>query len=142
MNKASEAQRKYDEQNARRYQLKLNRKTDADIIERLDRVGSMQGYIRDLIRADIEKDKGVREYYQIIDANIEEVRAMEQEGNCEWNVLFKSDSIGAVLRELDDMKRTDGVCIEFVTENDDGDFVSGGDHDSVENFRKRESFRI
>ena len=81
MNKASEAQKRYDEQNARRYQLKLNRKTDADIIERLDRVGSMQGYIRDLIRADIEKDKGIREFYQIIDATIEEQK--EQPVNVE-----------------------------------------------------------
>ena len=37
----------------RRYGLKLNIHTDADIIARLDDVPSMQGYIKKLIRADI-----------------------------------------------------------------------------------------
>lgn len=142
MNKASEAQKRYDENNTRRYQLKLNNKTDRDIIERLDRVGSMQGYIRDLIRADIAKDAGIRQVYQIIDATIEEVNEMFREGDVEYNVLFKSDSVGTVLRELDGMKKTDGVCVEIFRENEDEDFVDGTDYDTVENFRKRESFRI
>ena len=37
----------------RRYGLKLNTHTDADIIAHLERQPSMQGYIKSLIRADI-----------------------------------------------------------------------------------------
>lgn len=43
----------YDAVNSRFYHIKLNRKTDADIIAKLESQKSMQGYIRELIRADI-----------------------------------------------------------------------------------------
>ena len=49
------AQKKYDEANKDKYRmvhLKLNRETDADIIERLESVDSIQGYIKQLIRTD------------------------------------------------------------------------------------------
>ena len=48
-------QERYDQQNTRQIRLKLNIKTDKDILERLDKVGNKQGYIKDLIRADINK---------------------------------------------------------------------------------------
>lgn len=47
---------KYDAKNTRKIVLKLNRATDADILKRLDTVGNRQGYIKRLIREDIEKD--------------------------------------------------------------------------------------
>lgn len=47
------AQKKYNQENSKYYSLKFNRKTDADIIEHLQTVPSVQGYIKDLIRADI-----------------------------------------------------------------------------------------
>lgn len=56
-NKASERQRRFDEKNTRRIGLKLNLKTDADILEKLDSVKNKQGYIKDLIRKDIENSK-------------------------------------------------------------------------------------
>ena len=40
---------------AARISLKLNKGTDADILERLEQVPSKQGYIKRLIRADIAK---------------------------------------------------------------------------------------
>ena len=52
MNKQSENQAKYDKNHTRRIHLKLNLKLDADILQKLDSVDSMQGYIKDLIRAD------------------------------------------------------------------------------------------
>ena len=58
MNKQSETQAKYDANNTRRYSLKLNLKTDKDIIKHLDGVGSIQGYIRDLIRKDLQRITG------------------------------------------------------------------------------------
>lgn len=55
MNKASERQARYDAKSVRRYGLKLNLTTDADIIAKLETVTSIQGYIKELIRKDIEK---------------------------------------------------------------------------------------
>lgn len=48
------AQKKYDEANRDKWRmvhLKLNKETDADIIEKLERSGNIQGYIKDLIRS-------------------------------------------------------------------------------------------
>lgn len=49
------AQAKYDRINTVQIHLKLNLKTDADIIERLNRVESKQGYIKQLIRDNRER---------------------------------------------------------------------------------------
>lgn len=62
MNPASKAQAKYDAANTRSIRLKLNRRTDADILERLEAVSSMQGYIKELIRADLEN--GLQKSYK------------------------------------------------------------------------------
>ena len=51
------AQKKYDEANKDKWRmihLKLNRETDADIIEKLESVDGIQTYIKALIRADIK----------------------------------------------------------------------------------------
>lgn len=50
-------QERYDRENIVRLSMKLNKKTDADILERLGNVPSKQGYIKSLIRKDIAKDK-------------------------------------------------------------------------------------
>ena len=49
------AQKKYDAENTRQVHLKLNRRTDEDVLEKLDSVPSKQGYIKSLIRADLKK---------------------------------------------------------------------------------------
>ena len=46
---------KYDKTHTTQFILKLNNKTDADIIEQLKEVENRQGYIKKLIREDIEK---------------------------------------------------------------------------------------
>lgn len=55
--KTSEAQKravaKYNAANIVQVALRLNRNTDQDIIEALENAPSKQGYIKDLIRADI-----------------------------------------------------------------------------------------
>lgn len=48
-------QQKYDAANTRQYKIKLNVRTDADLIKQLESVPNRQGYIKRLIRADIEK---------------------------------------------------------------------------------------
>ena len=49
------ARAKYDAANTRRISFKLNLKTDADILAHLDSLENKQGYIKALIRADLEK---------------------------------------------------------------------------------------
>lgn len=46
-------QMRYDKEKTKHYGMKLNMKTDADIITMLDAQPSFQGYIKALIRADI-----------------------------------------------------------------------------------------
>lgn len=52
----SKAQRranaKYDKDHTKGVYLKLNTRTDADILDILSNVGNVQGYIKQLIRAD------------------------------------------------------------------------------------------
>ena len=46
------AQAKYDKDNTVQVKLKLNKKTDKDIIDILDQVSNKQGFIKDLITMD------------------------------------------------------------------------------------------
>lgn len=48
------ANARYDKANTKQVKMKLNTATDADIIERLKKCGNVQGYIKALVRADIE----------------------------------------------------------------------------------------
>lgn len=54
---ATEAQKrakaKYDKENTKQVMLKLNLKTDADIIRYLEGVGNVQGHIKQLLRREI-----------------------------------------------------------------------------------------
>ena len=58
-NKSTESQIrasvKYNKENTVQISLKLNRSTDADLIDSLNRVKNKQGYIKELIRKDITK---------------------------------------------------------------------------------------
>ncbi len=48
----AKASAKYDKANTKGVYLKLNTRTDADILDILSNVGNVQGYIKQLIRAD------------------------------------------------------------------------------------------
>lgn len=59
---ASEAQKKAQREYSRRsrdkfkvYTLKLNKESDVDVIDKLASVDNMQGYIKNLIREDMNK---------------------------------------------------------------------------------------
>lgn len=43
---------KYDKSHTKGVYIKLNKTTDADILNRLQEVGNVQGYIKELIRKD------------------------------------------------------------------------------------------
>lgn len=59
MKKTSDAQiragAKYDAEHTKQITLKLNKTTDADILAKLAATGNAQGYIKALIRADLER---------------------------------------------------------------------------------------
>lgn len=50
-----EAQQRYQDKTRRRVVVNLNTNTDQDILEHLEQIGSIQGYIKGLIRADLAK---------------------------------------------------------------------------------------
>lgn len=49
------ANARYDARNTRQVMLKLNKITDADILDHLDSIDNRQGYIKRLIREDMKK---------------------------------------------------------------------------------------
>ena len=48
------AKKKYDDAKTVQIKMKLNKSTDGDILAKLDSVPNKQGYLKDLIRADIK----------------------------------------------------------------------------------------
>ena len=57
MDNKYKSQEKYDKENTVSVKLKLNKKTDADILEALEKSGNKQGYIKSLIRKEISGDR-------------------------------------------------------------------------------------
>ena len=51
------ASMRYDAKNTVKFTVKLNRRTDRDLIERMESAGNKNGYIKELIRKDIEDGK-------------------------------------------------------------------------------------
>ena len=49
-------QTRYDAKNIIHINMKLNKKTDADVLAKLDAVDNKQGYIKKLIRADLARE--------------------------------------------------------------------------------------
>lgn len=56
------AVRKYDDANTTKVVLKLNNKTDADILDWLGQSDNKQGYIKKLIRKDIAENDGSEDW--------------------------------------------------------------------------------
>lgn len=54
--KATVNQARYDAANTTRISLKLNNRTDADILSRLEQEPSKQAYIKRLIREDLKRE--------------------------------------------------------------------------------------
>ena len=55
----SKARKKWTTENTTRVVMKLNHNTDADILAKLAEVPSKQGYIKNLIRADLNNGKRI-----------------------------------------------------------------------------------
>jgi hypothetical protein len=61
--KKGKTQERSDAKNCRRFVLKLTRSTDADIIALLENKENKQGYIKTLIRRDLDQKKGFEPLY-------------------------------------------------------------------------------
>lgn len=48
---------KYEKDNLRQIRLKINRKTEPELLEWIEKQGNIQGYIKRLILEDMEKEK-------------------------------------------------------------------------------------
>lgn len=59
------ATQEYDKLNTTRINLKMNNKTDADIIGKLESVENIQGYIKAIIRNDMEGEKTMKKFERI-----------------------------------------------------------------------------
>jgi hypothetical protein len=57
MQQQYERQTRYNKANTTTVLLRLNKRTDADIIGRLQEVGSKQGYVKSLIRRDMQDER-------------------------------------------------------------------------------------
>ena len=57
MRQQYERQTRYNKANTTTVLLRLNKRTDADIIGRLQEVGSKQGYVKSLIRRDMQAER-------------------------------------------------------------------------------------
>ena len=47
----------YEKENLRQIRLKINRKTEPELLAWIEKQGNIQGYIKELIRKDMEKDR-------------------------------------------------------------------------------------
>ena len=51
----------YEKENLRQIRLKINRKTEPELLEWVEKQGNIQGYIKELIRKDMEQGKEEQE---------------------------------------------------------------------------------
>lgn len=71
-------QTRYDSTHCKNYHLKLHLTLDADIIKKLASVPSMQGYIKQLIRDDINRSRPLSEKMAELTKKMLEVKAPDE----------------------------------------------------------------
>lgn len=147
------AQKKYDANNTVQVHLKLNKKTDADIIEHLNSIahnGGKQGYIKELIREDMKNMKNTiilqhgfasctfMEYKKFnkgdtiwgTDCNPEEIKRWKieqaEEAKAELAKYRCSYKLDGQLWHVEE------YALEYCLTDDEGEFVEGSDYDFAE----------
>ena len=107
MNRNSENKARYDAKATKRYGLKLNLKTDAAVIAKLDAEESMQGYIKSLINQDINMSLFIRAIVKMDREGYILSGLSEKGGN--RTALMEKDGDSVMLKEL---RQADSVLIE------------------------------
>lgn len=59
--KKNDALDRYLKKTRRRYVVNLNKNTDSDLLEHLEKIKNVQGYIKSLVREDMEKGSNFQE---------------------------------------------------------------------------------
>ena len=113
---ATEAQRKasakYDKENTRSIILKLNKISDADVLTKLDEQPNKQGYIKQLVRADI---KGTEDVLTIDDIRIM-ILPVAKKYKMEQVYLFGSYARGEASSDSDIDLYVQGSSIKYIRE--------------------------
>ena len=78
---------KYDAANTRQYHMKLNKVTDAEIIQHLDRQPNVQGYLKSLILADLHERDDIEQAME----RVEESARKAAEKCAEVNLTFPAE---------------------------------------------------
>ena len=157
---------KSDQKNARKYGIKLSKSTDADIIAKLDRQASVQGYIKDLIRADMKEANTMK--YRIIEDKLDtwgadtdtvidmnEVERLSREWEkpvnelmqdlipMEYSVslanretLFDSADVETLSDVLSYIPGHGGVYVAHITNNRSGETISVSYNDDTETYSR------
>ena len=112
----TEAQRKasakYDKENTRSIILKLNKISDADVLTKLDEQPNKQGYIKQLVRADI---KGTEDVLTIDDIRIM-ILPVAKKYKMERVFLFGSYARGDAVSDSDIDLYVQGSSIRYIKE--------------------------
>lgn len=112
------ASKKYTAANTKQIALVLNIKTDADIIAHLQKQDNKQGYIKELIREAMEKEKTMNKWYLI-----------DQKDGDYFESEMKAKSRDEAERELEvewrylsthDQKHRDAFFAIYTTADEDG----------------------
>ena len=127
-NKRSRASAKYDANNTKQVKMKLNIRTDKDILDWLDAQESVQGYIKRLIRDDINRDRLSKLHKRFALINIPFSEFNHEEGH---EYIFESNDPEEILEKLSG----DQTIEEFWADEDD-EFTEGSDFWDSDGFKK------
>lgn len=121
--KKSEASWKYDAQNTRQVKLKLNLRTDADIIGWLSLKTNTQGYIKSLIREDMK----MKEQEYVV------VALSENKNDDSEFERLRTNDISKAIKEARDFRDIYGDIIEIrVYADPNREETDNWDYDTIE----------
>ena len=78
----TDARKKWARENTTMLQVRLNNNTDADILQQLNRADNKQGYVKELIRADIKEGKIMSHEINTHGLTMTGLEAAAQETSC------------------------------------------------------------
>ena len=96
----TEIQAKYDAQNRKTYSIKLHVKNDADIIEKFASVPSLMGYIKQLVRKDINDSVPETEQYKVFIPGKQDLPSNSDKVKCLMAIAKQSGIEQELLSEL------------------------------------------
>ena len=97
------AQERYDNKNTKQFKMKLNTKTDADIIEYLDTLDNKQGKVKELIREEIARHKTFAKQKEVAENKAKELGyEIIEKGKLEDATTIITDTPDALTERLID----------------------------------------